>query len=95
MDGDPAAATAGEGNDVEVVEPAVHPPTWSEYMDEILRGEVVALIFLRMIGLLGQTCFEVSWNKKMIRKRPFLKLCFVSIDYRDADHEDLFQLRGR
>ncbi len=44
-------------NDVAVIE-SVTPPTWSEYLDELLRGEIVALFFLRVIGLLGQTCFE-------------------------------------
>ena len=28
---------------------------WSRYATELLRGEIIALIFLRFIGLFGQT----------------------------------------
>ena len=31
---------------------------WSRYADELLRGEIIALMFLRFIGLFGQTCLE-------------------------------------
>ena len=31
---------------------------WSRYIDELARGEIVALIFIRFIGLFGQTCLE-------------------------------------
>ena len=34
--------------------------SWSVYMDEIFRGEIIALVFLRFIGLFGQTCLEVN-----------------------------------
>ena len=31
---------------------------WSRYIDELARGEIIALIFIRFIGLFGQTCLE-------------------------------------
>ena len=33
--------------------------SWQEYKDEIWRGEVIALMFLRFMALFGQTCLEV------------------------------------
>ena len=31
---------------------------WSRYITELARGEIIALIFIRFIGLFGQTCLE-------------------------------------
>jgi hypothetical protein len=44
---------------------------WSRYVSEILRAEIIALIFLRFIGLFGQTCLEVNLL--------FLKKCNIYI----------------
>ena len=41
--------------------------SWADYKDEILRGEIVAIIFLRFIALFGQTCLEVSKAPKYSR----------------------------
>jgi MFS family permease len=47
----------GDGNDdVALINPDV---SWSQYKNELIRGEVIALMFLRFIGIFGQTCLEV------------------------------------
>lgn len=42
---------------IQILDPNI---SWAEYKNELFRGEIVALIFLRFIGLFGQTCLEVS-----------------------------------
>ena len=39
---------------------------WSRYVDELLRGEIIALMFLRFIGLFGQTCLETIGNMLLL-----------------------------
>jgi hypothetical protein len=31
---------------------------WSRYVTELARGEIIVLMFIRFIGLFGQTCLE-------------------------------------
>ena len=31
---------------------------WSRYLTELARGEIIILMFIRFIGLFGQTCLE-------------------------------------
>ena len=31
---------------------------WSRYVTELFRGEIIVLMFIRFIGLFGQTCLE-------------------------------------
>ena len=38
---------------------------WSRYATELLRGEIIALMFLRFIGLFGQTCLETIGKLKL------------------------------
>ena len=42
-------------------EPLLNPDvSWSEYKNEIIRPEIIALMFLRFIGFFGQACLEVN-----------------------------------
>ena len=42
-------------------EPLFNPDvSWSEYKNEIIRPEIIALMFLRFIGFFGQACLEVN-----------------------------------
>ncbi len=59
---------------------------WSEYKEELVRGEIVALMFLRLIGLLGQTCFEVETNC-MYRWHKTYSVCTQNLSrYRNMHH---------
>ena len=42
-------------------EPLINPDvSWSQYKNEIIRPEIIALMFLRFIAFFGQTCLEVD-----------------------------------
>ena len=64
-----AAAAANEGAEVSSTDegqpeddnqrPLLNPDVgWVEYKNEMLRPEIIALMFLRFIGFFGQTCLE-------------------------------------
>ena len=40
--------------------------SWSQYKNEIIRPEIIALMFLRFIGFFGQTCLEVGSSLQFI-----------------------------
>ena len=54
-------ATTNNGSRGADDEPLLNPDvSWSEYKNEIIRPEIIALLFLRFIGFFGQTCLEVT-----------------------------------
>ena len=53
-DDDNDAVDVLEDADPSSVDAATFVP-WSRYATELLRGEIIALMFLRFIGLFGQT----------------------------------------
>ena len=63
-------ASGDEGNQQPLLNPDVG---WVEYKNEMLRPEIIALMFLRFIGFFGQTCLEV-------RKRSIQPLVVSNFD---------------
>ena len=54
-------ATSNNSNRGAHDEPLLNPDvSWSEYKNEIIRPEIIALMFLRFIGFFGQACLEVN-----------------------------------
>ena len=57
---------------------------WSRYLIELGRGEIIALIFIRFIGLFGQTCLETIVT-------PMMKTYF---NYGDFENSILYLSGG-
>ena len=74
------ASTDSGDQGVEEEPPLLNPDvSWSEYKNEIIRPEIIALMFLRFIGFFGQTCLEVGpslehavLKLKLLFSRPWL-----------------------
>ena len=65
--------------------------SWAQYKNELLRGEIVALIFLRFMALFGQTCMEVSIRTRYFCLRAIERCSFLG--HSSTGHEDILQLR--
>lgn len=65
-----------------IIQPDMTPNVpWSRYAEELMKGEIIVLIFIRFIGLFGQTCLETIVT-------PMMKSFFDYGDFanRDACH---------
>ena len=58
--------------------------TWSRYFHELCKGEIIVLIFIRFIGLFGQTCLETIVT-------PMMKTYF---NYGDFENSILYLSGG-
>ena len=65
--------------------------SWAQYKNELLRGEIVALIFLRFMALFGQTCMEVCISTRYFCLRAIERCSFLGRS--STGDEDIFQLR--
>ncbi len=55
----PEAGPGGPG-DAEEDEQLINPDvTWADYGNEVIRPEIIAILFLRFIAFVGQTALEV------------------------------------
>lgn len=66
---------------IQILDPNI---SWAEYKNELFRGEIVALIFLRFIGLFGQTCLEAVLTPMMM----------TFFNYSDFENSILYLLGG-
>ena len=63
---------------------AVQAVSWNDYLNEMLRPEIVAIIFVRFVALFGQTCMETIAT-------PFMMTYY---DYGDFENSLLYLFGG-